>query len=116
MRWGYIYNDLNESDTALVYLTKAYKRQPHYLGLEFELVYAYNALGNYDGAIRVLSAATEQDPKNVLFYRELGYAYLHKKDYNEAISDYKRELVFAVKNKMIQKAKWRLTWQKLISL
>lgn len=89
-RWGFIYNDLNECDTALVYLTKAYKVKPHYPGLEFELIFAYNALLRYDDAIRILDAAVQNDPKNVLFYRELGYAYLNKSIYDKAIGYYKQ--------------------------
>jgi tetratricopeptide (TPR) repeat protein len=89
-RWGFIYNDLEQCDTALVYLNRVYAVQPHYKGLEFEMIFAHNALGDYDGAIKVIEAALEADPMNVLFYRELGYAYMKLKNSNKAIIDYKK--------------------------
>jgi tetratricopeptide (TPR) repeat protein len=89
-RWGFIYNDLDQCDTALVYLKKAYKVSPHYTGLEFELIFAYNALKNYDEAISIINSALQNDPKNVMFYRELGYAYLQKKEYDKCFTSYKQ--------------------------
>jgi tetratricopeptide (TPR) repeat protein len=88
-RWGFIYNDLDQCDTALVYLNKVYAVQPHYKGLEFELVFAHNALNDYDGAIKIITAALEADAINPLFYRELGYAYMKEKNYFKAILAYK---------------------------
>lgn len=89
-RWGFIYNDLDQCDTALVYLNKAYAVKPHYPGLEFELIFAYNALAQYDDALNVINVALQNDPKNVMFYRELGYAYLKKKDYDKSVASYKQ--------------------------
>jgi len=89
-RWGFIYNDLDQCDTALVYLNKAYVAKPHYPGLEFELIFAYNALARYNDALNVINTALQNDPKNVLYYRELGYAYLQKKDYDKSITAYKQ--------------------------
>ena len=88
-RWGFVYNDLDQCDTALVYLNKVYAVQPHYKGLEFELIFAHNALNDYDGAIKIITAALEADPINPLLYRELGYAYMKEKNFNKAIYAYK---------------------------
>jgi len=88
-RWGFIYNDLDQSDTALVYLNKVYAVQPHYKGLEFELIFAHNALNDYDGAIKIINAALEADAINPLLYRELGYACMKQKFFDKAISAYK---------------------------
>jgi tetratricopeptide (TPR) repeat protein len=87
-RWGFIYNDLDQCDTALAYLKKAYAVQPHYKGLEFELIFAYNALRRFDEAISIINSAIKADPKNVLFYRELGYAYQQNKDYDRSVATY----------------------------
>jgi len=89
-RMGFNYNAAGDSQTALKYLDKAYKTNPHYKGLEFEVAYAYNALNRPDDAITVLENAVKYDPKNVMFYRELGYAYMNKKDYDKAIALYKQ--------------------------
>jgi len=91
-RWGFIYNDAGQSDTALTYLLQAYKLKSHYPGLEFELIFAYNALAQYDDAIKVLESAVQNDPKNTLFYRELGYAYLKKALYDKSIAYFKQGL------------------------
>ena len=88
-RWGFIYNDLNQSDTALVYLNKVYAVQPHYKGLEFEMIFAHNALNDYDGAIKIITSALDADALNPTFYRELGYAYMKEKIYFKAIYAYK---------------------------
>jgi len=89
-RMGFNYNAAGDSQTALKYLDKAYKANPHYKGLEFEVAYAYNALNRPDDAIALLESAVKYDPKNIMFYRELGYAYMNKKDYDKAIALYKQ--------------------------
>jgi len=89
-RMGFNYNAAGDSQTALKYLDKAYKANPHYKGLEFEVAYAYNALNRPDDAITVLEGAVKYDPKNMMLYRELGYAYMNKKDYDKAIALYKQ--------------------------
>jgi len=89
-RMGFIYNAAGDSQTALKYLDKAYKANPHYKGLEFEVAYAYNALSRPNDAITVLESAVKYDTKNIMFYRELGYAYMNKKDYDKAIVLFKQ--------------------------
>ena len=73
---GFHYNHVGACEKALVYLEKAYKINPHYEGLEFELAYAYNHLGQYEKAIPVLEKAIENNSKNYYFFRELGFAYV----------------------------------------
>jgi tetratricopeptide (TPR) repeat protein len=75
--WGTKYNAVNECATALKYLEPAYKTNPHYKGLEFELAYAYNVLQQYDSATTVLEAAIKNNPSDYLFYKELSYATMH---------------------------------------
>jgi tetratricopeptide (TPR) repeat protein len=87
--WGFVYNDLGQCDTALIYLNRAYLIQPHYKNLEFELLYAYTALKDYDSVIKISVGALSNDPMNVIFYRELGYAYMQQKNYFKAISTFK---------------------------
>ncbi|MEO6149378.1 MAG: tetratricopeptide repeat protein [Mucilaginibacter sp.] len=89
-RWGWIYNDLHQCDIALIYLLDAYKRNPEFNGLEFEIVFAYNELRRHDDAISFLEASLKRHPDNVLSYRELGYAYLNKGEYDKAIYHYKQ--------------------------
>lgn len=88
-RRGFIYNDLDQCDTALVYLNKVYDKQPGYKGLIFELIFAHNALADYRGAIKIIELALQTDPLNALYYRELGYAYMKINNYEKAINAYK---------------------------
>lgn len=78
VQWGTKYNAVNECAVALKYLEPAYKTQPHYKGLEFELAYAYNVLHQYDSATMVLEAAIKNNPNNCYFYKELSYAAMHE--------------------------------------
>lgn len=73
---GFHYNHVGACEKALVYLEKAYKINPHYEGLEFELAYACNHLGQYEKSIPVLEKAIKNNPKNYYFFRELGFAYV----------------------------------------
>lgn len=74
---GYHYNHAGASKLALQPLLKAYKIQPHFKGLEFELSYAYNALKEFKKAIPILERAIENNPKDFYFYRELGFSYVN---------------------------------------
>jgi tetratricopeptide (TPR) repeat protein len=111
-RWGFIYNDLDECDTALVYLYKAYKVNPHYPGLEFEIIYAYNALKSYDDAITIINSALANDPKNVMFYRELGYAYLQKMNYDKSVAAYNQGIVMCTDKENDTKAEMAINMAK----
>jgi tetratricopeptide (TPR) repeat protein len=88
-RMGFIYNAAEDCSTALIYLKNAYRINPHYKGLEFEMAYAYNDLKHPDSAEMILESALKFDPENIMFYRELGYANLEKGDNNKAIDYYK---------------------------
>ncbi len=90
VRRGFIYNDLGASDLALPILLEAYKTDPHFKSLEFELAFAYNALEQPEKAIHVLESALKNDPENSLFYRELGYSYKHLKNTDKAESIYNK--------------------------
>lgn len=81
---GYHFNHVGGSSRAIKPLLKAYKIEPHYDGLEFELAYAYNDTKQFDKAISVLKKAIENNPKNYYFYRELGYAERYLGNIDEA--------------------------------
>ncbi len=89
-RRGFIFNGVGEGDTALTYLKKVYKMQPHYKGLEFEMAYAYNVSNKFADAIKLLEPAIKNDPGNIMFYREMGYAYLGQSNLAKAIEYYKQ--------------------------
>ncbi|WP_299715250.1 tetratricopeptide repeat protein [uncultured Tenacibaculum sp.] len=74
---GYYYNHAGACERALVPLLQAYKIEPHFEGLEFELSYAYNHLKQYKKAIPILDKAIKNNPKNFYFYRELGFSYVN---------------------------------------
>jgi tetratricopeptide (TPR) repeat protein len=89
-RMGFVHNAAEDCAVALTYLKKAYKVNPHYKGLEFEMAYAYNDLKHPDSAEMILESALKYDPGNVMFYRELGYANLEKGNNDKAIAYYKK--------------------------
>lgn len=91
-RWGWVYNDINEPDSALVYLNKAYKINPNAPGVATEMTFAYNALKQYRKAIEILEPAIKHDPKQAYLFKELGYAYLHLLEYDKAINAFKQGL------------------------
>lgn len=92
VRLGYAFNHIGQSEIALRYLEQAYKEDPNYEGLEFELSYAYNALGQFERAISILKKAIENNPTNFWFYRELGYALMNSKDIEKAEEVYSKAI------------------------
>lgn len=90
VRKGFILNALEASPEAIPVLLKAYAKDPHHKGLEFELGYAYNATEQYSKAIEVLKKAIEHDPKNYMLYKEIGYAYLYSGNVSEAEKSYNK--------------------------
>jgi tetratricopeptide (TPR) repeat protein len=95
---GYHFNHVGACEKALLYLNKAYKKDPHYKGLEFEISYAYNHLGQYDKSIPVLEKALKNDSKNYSFYRELGYAYSKQSKLDMAEKTYKKGISLSESN------------------
>lgn len=87
---GFHYNAVGASKNAIEPLLKAYKIEPHYDGLEFELAYAYNATKNYDKAIEILNKAIKNDANNFWFLRELGFAYKNLGNLEKAEEIYKK--------------------------
>ncbi len=87
---GYHYNHVGACELALIPLNKAYKLEPHYKGLEFELAYAYNALKQFNRAITILDKAIENNPKDFYFYRELGYSHKNINEIDKAEATYKK--------------------------
>ena len=87
---GYHYNHVGACKLALIPLLKAYKMEPHFDGLEFELSYAYNHLRRFKEAIPILEKAIENNPKNFYFYRELGFSYVNLKKIDEAENIYRK--------------------------
>ena len=91
-RRGFIYNAVNDYQTALIYLIKAKRMNPHPPGIDFEMGFAYNGLGQYNEAIKVLKPFLLNEPPDPLVYKEVGYAYFKAKDYNSALTTYKKGL------------------------
>jgi tetratricopeptide (TPR) repeat protein len=88
--FGYHYNHVGACEKALTFLEKAYKINPHFDGLEFELAYAYNHLGLYEKAIPILDKAISNNPKNYYFFRELGFAYVKQNKIDLAEKTYSK--------------------------
>lgn len=85
---GYHFNHVGASKLALTPLLKAYKINPHFDGLEFELSFAYNHLGQFGKAIPILEKAIQNNPNNSYFYRELGFAYINLNQIQKAEETY----------------------------
>jgi tetratricopeptide (TPR) repeat protein len=78
-RLGFVYNQWNMAEKALVNLEKVKAINPKYNGLIFEFAFAYNVLKQYDKAAVVLKQAITENPKDCLLYKELVYAQLNVK-------------------------------------
>jgi len=85
---GYHYNFVGASNLALSPLLKAYEKEPHFEGLEFEIAFAYNALKQFEKAILILEKAIDVDPNNAKLYRELGFSYKNLNNYGQAETAY----------------------------
>jgi tetratricopeptide (TPR) repeat protein len=95
VRLGYQYNHVGGSKLALQPLLKAYAKEPHFEGLEFELSYAYNAIGEFENVITILEKALHNNPKNYYFYRELGYAFKNLNRVEEAEKIYRKGIALS---------------------
>ncbi|WP_293311196.1 tetratricopeptide repeat protein [Pedobacter sp. UBA5917] len=78
-RLGFVYNQWDLADKALVYLEKVKTINPKYNGLIFEFAFAYNVLKQYDKAVVLLKQAIIEHPEDCLLHRELVYAQLNIK-------------------------------------
>ncbi|MEL1242655.1 hypothetical protein AAEO56_00160 [Flavobacterium sp. DGU11] len=92
---GFHFNHIGGSLQAIPILLKAYAKEPHAEGLEFELAYAYNAIEQPAKAIEVLEKAIKNDPKNYMFYRELGYSYILADKFGDAEKTYKKGIAMS---------------------
>ena len=92
---GYHYNHVGAINNAIKPLLEAYKIEPNYEGLEFELAYAYNATKNHEKAIEILTKAIENDSKNFWYLRELGFAYKNLGQLDKAEETYKKGIALS---------------------
>lgn len=99
---GYHFNHVGASKNAIEPLTKAYQKDFHFKGVEFELSYAYNATKQYEKAIEVLTKAIQHDPNNFWFYRELGFSYKNLNRISDAEIIYQKGI--SISNDNAQKA------------
>jgi tetratricopeptide (TPR) repeat protein len=76
-RIGFVFNEWNECDSALIYLERAKTIDPNFKGLKAEFAFAYNALKKYDKAILVLEEALKETKGSCYLYKELVYAQMN---------------------------------------
>lgn len=76
VKLGKQYYKAGADQLALETLLKAYKKEPHFPGLELELSSTYISLDQFEKAIEILRKAIDNDPNNVSLYSKLGYSYL----------------------------------------
>lgn len=95
---GNFFNHVGACKSALISLEKAYKINPHFEGLEFELSYSYNYLGEFKKAIPILESAIKNDPNNSLFYKELGFAYVKNNQIELAEKAYSKGIEISKSN------------------
>lgn len=92
---GYNYNAWNECETALIFLKKAYQKEPNYKGLRTEMAFSYNCLERYQEAITILQQAIKDNPVDAYAIKELIFSQVKNGAVDEALSTYKE---FAKKN------------------
>ncbi len=113
-KWACIYGNARYIETAIEYLQKIYKVDPHYIGtkqkvdfgyylgsqgVELKLAWAYYYLQQYDKAIDILNSAIAHDPHNAYFFISLGFMYDQKENWETAIDTYKHGLQLMGKEK-----------------
>ncbi|TSJ44105.1 hypothetical protein FO440_08000 [Mucilaginibacter corticis] len=109
-----IYANSRYIETAIDYLQKIYKVNPHYIGskqkvdfgyylgspgVELKLAWAYNSIDQPDKAIEILKSAIAFDLKNPFFYIVLGFSYDQKENWETAIDTYRHGLQLMGKEK-----------------
>lgn len=77
---GVVFNLKGEYDKAVIFLEQAYKMNPEYTNVRFQLAKAYNGVNAYDKAIPLLNDAIKLSSYNYELYQELSYAKLRSGD------------------------------------
>lgn len=85
---GYLLNEYNQIERALVNLEKADKIDSNYKGLQTELAFSYNALKMFDKAEKALIKALKEDPKDCYTLKELAYTYCNSDDLKKSSDVY----------------------------
>ena len=82
---GYLYNDVDKYDKAIVLLESALKVDNNNEELLVDLAYAYEMLNNFDKAIELSNAILDLDPYSFDGWINLGKLYSMKLQYAKAI-------------------------------
>lgn len=110
-RWGYMYNEWNEFEKALVYLEKANSKNPDFDGLQTELAFSYNALKLFDKAEIALQKAIQLNPNDCYTLKELAYTYKNQKNLEKSAAVYEKMATLCKENKYLQETAYNLAYQ-----
>ncbi|GEM_PF-375646 len=85
---GYLYNDADDFETAIMLLEKAMKIDKTNTKVMVELVYAYEMNDDIDKAIEITNAMIDLDPYSFDAWVSLGRFYLYNFEYDLSIEAY----------------------------
>jgi tetratricopeptide (TPR) repeat protein len=91
LQWG-------DYNNAIMYFSKAIKRDAKDAAVYYNRGYAYNRLGDFSKAIADFTEAIEIDPKYTDAYYYRGNAYKDSGDYDKAIADFTKAIEIDPKN------------------
>lgn len=110
-RWGNYYNHFGESEHALKFLDEAYKKDPDFEGVAFEMAFAYNVLKRYEDAIRVLKKALLKNPADCLLHKELIYAQANLSQLKDVVASYDKAVKSCGDKKTLAEMALNITYQ-----
>jgi tetratricopeptide (TPR) repeat protein len=87
---GFLLNEYNQLERALICLEKADKIDSNYKGLQTELAFTYNALKRYDKAEVALKKALKENPKDCYTMKELAYTYCNSDNLKQSGDIYQK--------------------------
>lgn len=79
---------VNQYKTAIIYLEKAYKRDPENLSVLYDLAYCYDRLHDIDRSLVFYESYLELEPFSENVWYNLGLLYFKKENFSKAIECY----------------------------
>ena len=110
-RWGYLYNEWNESEKALTFLEKADKIDSKFKGLQTELAFSYSALGKYKNVELCLKKTIVQNPNDCYTYKELAYTFTKLLKYEKIAATYTKMSLLCKENIFLQETAYNLAFE-----
>jgi tetratricopeptide (TPR) repeat protein len=89
---GAILDDLGKDQEAIMYLERAIRVQPDFIGGYGNLAFRYIKLGDFEKALSLNNKVISMDPESALAFNNRGFVYYKMGDYKNALIDVNKSL------------------------